>query len=346
MLFDERPKESKEDLYDREGEMEELKRAIDRPLVVLRGIRRIGKTSVLKVSLKGLDHPCVIMDARGLKTNYGRRELYSMFARALSSSGDKLRGLISSVRGIKVLGYEVELSWTGKNYLSLVDLFDNLNRRKVVIAIDEAQNLRGPLSKEVLDAMAHAYDYDRNLTFILTGSEVGFLYDFMGVEDSESPLYGRSFHEVVLDRFNESQSREFLLSGFRQAGLSVKASLIDEAVRELDGIPGWLTFFGNSCLDGRCDVMEIKRRAVNVAIKELGNLLKGRTARYKHVLKAIAQGRRSWSSVKDYMEEKERSTISSSVFHNLIRNLEMMSIVKDYEFLDPIYEEASKTLRG
>jgi len=111
MLFDERPKESKEDLYDREGEIDELKRAIDRPLVVLRGIRRIGKTSVLKVALKGLDRPSVVMDARGLKTNYGRRELYSMFARALSSSSDKLRDLISSVRGIKVLGYEVELSW-------------------------------------------------------------------------------------------------------------------------------------------------------------------------------------------------------------------------------------------
>jgi AAA+ ATPase superfamily predicted ATPase len=151
---------------------------------------------------------------------------------------------------------------------------------------------------------------------------------------------------VALDRFREDQSREFLLSGFRQAGLSVQASLIEEAVRELDGIPGWLTFFGNSCLAGRCDIMEIKRRAVNVAIKELGNLIKGRPARYKHVLRAIAQGRRSWSDVKDYMEKKERSTISSSVLHNLIRNLEMMSIVKDYEFLDPIYEEASKALRA
>lgn len=39
------------------------------------------------------------------------------------------------------------------------------------------------------------------------------------------------------------------------------------------------------------------------------------------------------------MVKKERSTISSSVFHYLIRNLEVMSIVKDYGFLDPIYED-------
>jgi len=62
------------------------------------------------------------------------------------------------------------------------------------------------------------------------------------------------------------------------------------------------------------------------------------------VLRTINHGRRSWSSVKDYIERKERSTISSSVF--LIRNLEMMSIVKDCEFLDPIYEKASEALRA
>ncbi|MGQ9515425.1 MAG: hypothetical protein ACUVTL_10345 [Thermoproteota archaeon] len=65
---------------------------------------------------------------------------------------------------------------------------------------------------------------------------------------------------------------------------------------------------------------------------------------YKYALKAIAQGKRSWSEIKEYMEKKEGVTISSSVLHNLIRNLEMMSIAKDYGFLDPVYEEASKKL--
>ncbi|WP_261340868.1 hypothetical protein [Thermococcus celer] len=44
MYFDERPKSKREDLYDREKELEELLSAIDsrRPRVLLKGIRRLG----------------------------------------------------------------------------------------------------------------------------------------------------------------------------------------------------------------------------------------------------------------------------------------------------------------
>jgi len=89
-----------------------------------------------------------------------------------------------------------------KNFVSLSDFFDHLNERRLVIALDEAQKLRGPLSKEIKDAIAHSYDYNRNLTFILTGSEVGLLYDFIGIEDPKSPLYGRYYHEIKIERFN------------------------------------------------------------------------------------------------------------------------------------------------
>nr|WP_269199638.1 hypothetical protein [Acidianus ambivalens] len=44
------------------------------------------------------------------------------------------------------------------------------------------------------------------------------------------------------------------------------------------------------------------------------------------------------------MEKEEGSTISTSVLDNIIQNLEKMSIIKDYEFLDPVYKEASKLL--
>ncbi|MEM2282702.1 MAG: hypothetical protein QXH26_04050, partial [Candidatus Hadarchaeales archaeon] len=65
MLFDERPKEDRRELFGRDKEVEELKRAAKRPLVVLTGIRRIGKTSVLKVALKEMNRPSILIDARG-----------------------------------------------------------------------------------------------------------------------------------------------------------------------------------------------------------------------------------------------------------------------------------------
>jgi hypothetical protein len=37
--------------------------------------------------------------------------------------------------------------------------------------------------------------------------------------------------------------------------------------------------------------------------------------------------------------------VSSSVLDNVLRTLERLSIVKGYEFLDPVYREAARRLR-
>jgi AAA+ ATPase superfamily predicted ATPase len=344
LLFDERPKERREDLYDREKEIEELKRSIGRPLILLTGIRRIGKTSVLRVALSELDIPYVLIDARSLRKNYGRGDLFRLIAQGLSGSLDKIKDLLMGIRGLRVMGVEVEVSWRGSDSLSLVELFDRLNKKKIVIAIDEAQRLRGPRSSELKDAIAHAYDYDKNISFILTGSEVGLLYDFIGIEDSRSPLYGRYYVEVKLERLSREQSIDFLRKGFAQLNLRVSEEVLEVAYEHFDGIPGWLTFFGNAYARGEADIEKIKSIAVRTALEELRNMTRDNPRRYGLVLRAIAEGRKTWSQVKEYLEEKEGTTISSSVLSNILRSLEDMSIIKNYEFLDPIYREASKLL--
>ncbi len=342
MLFDERPKTRKEDLYDRDKEVEELKGNVGRPLIILTGIRRIGKTSILNVALSELDVPKVLIDARSLPKNYGLRDLYGLVADSLTSSLDKFREVLSRVRGVRILGYGVELSWRGKDFMSLSELFDALNRKGGIIAVDEAQRLRGPNSKLFLEALAHAYDYDRNLTFVLTGSEIGLLYDLLRVDDPYSTLYGRYYKEIRVRRFSREESIDFLVKGFEEAG--VKPKNVEEAVDLLDGIPGWLTFYGKRCLDGKCDPMEVMNMAVSLAMRELKALLRGRSKRYFTVMKAVASGARSWSQVKRYVEEAEGRALSKSVLYNVLSNLERLSILKDYEFLDPVYEEAARRL--
>ena len=343
MLFDERPKYRREDLYDREREVEEIKRSIGNPLILITGIRRIGKTSVLNVALSELDLPKVLIDARSLPQNYGVRELYGLLADSLASSLDKFKEVLMRLKGVRVMGYGLELSWRGRDFVSLSELFDALNRRGGIIAIDEAQNLRGPKAKLFLEALAHAYDYDRSLTFILTGSEVGLLYSFLAVDDSKSPLYGRYYKEVKLERFSREESMDFLVKGFEESG--IKPSNVDRAVDLLDGIPGWLTFYGRRCLDGECDPERIMEMAASLALRELSSLLKGRSRRHFTVLKAIANGMRSWSQVKRYVEEVEGKSLSKGILYNVLKSLEGLSILKDYRFLDPVYEEAAKRVK-
>ena len=344
MLFDERPKHRREDLYDREEELEEIKEGVaeGRPLILITGIRRIGKTSVLNVALNELEVPKVIMDARSLPRNYGIRALYGLLADSLASSLDKFKEALAKVRGVRLMGYGVELSWKGREFVSLSELFDALNRKGGVIAVDEAQNLRGPNARLFLEALAHAYDYDRNLTFVLTGSEVGLLYDFLRVDDPSPPLYGRHYKEVRLERFSREESLEFLTKGFEEAG--VKLGDLERVVDLLDGIPGWLTFYGRRCLEGVCDPERVMEMAVSLALKELKRLLEGRSRRYLTVLKAVAEGNRSWSQVKRYVEEAEGKVLSKGILYNVLTNLERLSILKDYRFLDPVYELAAKRI--
>ncbi|AOL15601.1 hypothetical protein BFU36_01360 [Sulfolobus sp. A20] len=56
--------------------------------------------------------------------------------------------MISIVRGVRILGNSIEFKWKGRDSLSLADLFDHLNEKRLIIVIDEAQRLRGLLSTE------------------------------------------------------------------------------------------------------------------------------------------------------------------------------------------------------
>ncbi|AFZ70359.1 putative ATPase (AAA+ superfamily) [Caldisphaera lagunensis DSM 15908] len=348
MLFDERPKENKGDLFDREKEIEEIMNNINRPLILITGVRRIGKTSILKVVLNELKIPHFIIDCRNLPPNYSKGNLYSLFSNAISSKLSTFLEILSKIRGISILGNSIELKWKGKEYVTLSDLFDHLNEKRIIIGIDEAQKLRGPLSKEIKDSIAHAYDYDRNLTFILTGSEVGLLHEFLGIENSESPLYGRYYHEITLERFDKDKSELFLRKGFEELRLNVDENVIHGIIEMFDGIPGWLALAGNQFSNNR-DLKRVKNIAINVALNEINNLIEMKNnvspvvaRRYRTVMRCIARGTNSWSKIVNCIQKEEGSTISTSVLDNILNNLKKLSIIdENYEFLDPIYKEAS-----
>jgi len=350
MLFDPRPKSTRSELFDRERELSELHRLIDegRPLIALTGVRRIGKTSVLRVLLSEVDTPFILMDARGLPVNYGLRDLYALLSNGMSNKGfiESMKSILESIRGVRVMGFEVELAWRGRDALPLPVLLDYLNKRKIIIAVDEAQYLRGPRGRVFLEALAHAYDYDDNITFILTGSEVGLLFEYLGVDDTSSPLYGRRVDTVTLDRFTRSDSIEFLKQGFREAGLEVSPKYIEAIVDFFDGIPGWLAMAGSTVVSARGEVEleELRRQAVEVARRELMEVVEARGRRYALVLKLIAQGVMGWGELKSRLEEAEGRIVSSSVLHNILESLRKLSIVENYEFLDPVYREAARML--
>ncbi|ASJ00208.1 AAA family ATPase [Thermococcus gorgonarius] len=359
MYFDERPKSRREDLYDREGELEGMLASIkhQKPLVVLKGLRRLGKTSLLRVALNEAKKPHVIVDLRGVNPN-SRRDLYLRFQAALNEHLSKnaplfarLKGKIKLIDGVSLSGIGVSLSW--KNPETLYSLISALESEGFVIAFDEVQEARGPAGKELASLIAHFYDYGET-TFILTGSEVGLLYDFLGVENPDAPLYGRAFHEIELSRFSREQSLDFLRRGFEQAGVDAPKELLEEAVDRLDGIVGWLVKFGVVSLrEGlREEVIDkVLEEASKLALAELERFLEKRPLarrRYLTVLRAIASGKNTWSELKRELEGKEKREIEDATLARLLNALLKASFIEKrvegrniaYSIADPVLEFA------
>ena len=145
MLFDVHPKERREDLYDRERELDEVFDALrlGERLVVIYGIRRVGKSSVLRVALKEANVPHAIVDVKGVYFEYGvvskealYRNLANFFARNLGfleKTGFKVRDVLSRVRGFHVteVGVEVEPTSSLASFTELLGRIDDWCERRV-----------------------------------------------------------------------------------------------------------------------------------------------------------------------------------------------------------------------
>ncbi|MEM3995418.1 MAG: ATP-binding protein [Thermofilum sp.] len=338
-LFDLRPKTSRRDLFGRDRELERLHRAVERglPLVAVLGVRRVGKTSLLKTFLGEVDG--IYVDMRGVVR---RVDLEVRVSDALSESLGRLRRFLEGVRGVSVAGFSVEVRWRGRDSVSLAGLLEELNRRveRFVFVLDEVQAARPPVSAELRSLLAYAYDNLDRVTFIVAGSEVGMLRSFLRLEDPSSPLYGRSMLELPVERFSPEESREFLLRGFREEGVEAPPEAIEEAVSFFDGIVGWLVLYGRMYADGERSFEKLKRAAVELALEELSRL----SEREKLVVKAVAHGCRSWAQVRSFIAEEAGVVLPKATLSRIVEKLEKLSILKDYEFLDAVYREASKRL--
>jgi AAA+ ATPase superfamily predicted ATPase len=349
MLFDERPKETRQDLYDREEELEELKRIIGKPIIVLTGMRRIGKTSMLKVFLNECTLPYALVDVRSSIKSY--RSLYTIFSDVLTQLNRRsVRGVLSNalkhVVGVSVLDVGISLSWDIRQRANLQSILDQVNKLgRVIIAIDEAQNFRGNLAEDITLLLAHCYDYCENITFILTGSEAGLLYDLLGIDDSSSPLYGRHIEEIRLKPFSKSMSIEFLKRGFSQYGMDVDEDLIIYAADRLDGVVGWLTELGSRAVRRGIlsrelidDVVEI---AVKITVEELAHFSQS----YLYVVEAIAKDYKNWSGIKEFLERKMKSVLYDSQLKRYLDSLEKRGYITkikrgEYELLNPLLKNA------
>ncbi len=353
MYFTDKPIEDEEDFYDREQELRQLKEySLKYSLTLVLGFRRTGKTSLIKVGLKGLKTIYIDMRKFEDKTTI----TYSNFLRELEKEINRKRGrwrnlmdYLKALKGVKVgeLGIEFSL---GRERPNLGDILDALNEwaynegEKILLVIDEVQELIKMRGYNLLPVFAYSYDNLRNISFVFAGSRIGMVYRYLKTDEEDSPLFGRFMAKVELKPFNEDQSVDFLNRGFKQYGIEIPEDRLREVARRLGGIPGWLALYGLESINARKDALnEVIEKAFKLVSKEFCSFVRERgTKRYVELIKGLKLTGR-WSELKRYLEIKEGNRITDAEITKLLTNLVDAGFVEkfndEYRIVDPILRD-------
>ncbi len=333
---------------------------------MVKGVRRIGKSSLIRVGLKLFGvRLYAVFDAR-LASVPSVDALYEVIAeglegllrRAPRGLASRIAGLLSRVEGVSVAGFSVELR--ERSPTVIVRVAEALNRvaeetrEPVVLVFDEAQEFS--IVPKFAGLLARIYDYHHNVKLVLAGSEVGLLDRLLGRENPRSPLYGRPYLEIVMRRLSRGESIDFLERGFAELGVDWPRENVEEAVDKLDGIPGWLTAYGYYAYtlgSHEKALARVLEEGVATARRELERFLSNRAparTRYLAILRCLRLRPMRWSELKRCMELEVGRRLNNAQFTRYLRELQDYSIVEktvegEYRIADPLMAEAVAAMR-
>ncbi|WP_281351098.1 AAA family ATPase [Acidianus brierleyi] len=342
-----KPKEDPKDLFDREEELQKLKNGINYPVSLLLGLRRSGKSSLVKVLMKEEDAIWIYLDLRKYetKTFITYKDVIIELEKALNRFPQRIKKLLEGIKGINVAGLEIKLNW-GKQKVEISEIFDKLSEisekedKKVIIVFDESQELRKLKGYNLLNPLAYAYD-NLKIRFLFTGSEIGMVYRFLKIKDPNSPLFGRAMTEITIHPFTKEKAIEFLKKGFEEVKINLDEKLLEDVYNNIGGIPGWLTYYGFNYIQEK-DHEEALNKTIELAVslikKEFRNFLKGREEakeRYYTIMGVCKKGCR-WSESKRAIEAKEGVRIDDKKLTELLQNLiDASFLIKENEIYRP-----------
>ncbi|GBC73844.1 hypothetical protein HRbin04_01251 [archaeon HR04] len=211
----------------------------------------------------------------------------------------------------------------------------------LVIELDEVQELSS-ISNHLLPLLANIFNTYPKIVFIFTGSIFGLMKALLEPR-STSPLYGRSPARLYLQPFTKEKAIEFLRRGFNEYNKPIK-DIEMEAVERLDGIPGWLTLYGNNVavrnIPHRIALEETVAEGTKIVKDELEHFLEGRDRiLYITALKAMAISAR-WRDVKNVIETRRGGSVNDATIYNIIENLKAAMLIGEdegvYVVKDPI----------
>ncbi|MEM0025535.1 MAG: ATP-binding protein [Zestosphaera sp.] len=360
MYFDPGVKERREDFFNFNEELNTLIKELNNQstrMIVIKGVRRTGKSSLIRVGLSMSGLPHVILDARKFEY-FSVDTFYDMLASSLSKLLETRKSVskyLKSVKGVSISGLTLEFSfrgsWTFTEVLEALNKWGEECGEPIVLAFDEAQDFL--IFPRFDSLLAHVYDYLSYVKLVLAGSEVGLLDRLLGVKKVKAPLSGRPYTTIVMKRLSREEAIEFLREGFRQAGVTINEVFLEDAVSVFDGVIGWLTYYGYQALRVGHEeaITKTLEEGSKLVQEELENFLSIRPqarTRYLTILKLLTTPL-TWSEVKAGLSAKLKKTISDKQLTHYLRELVNYGFVEkinsEYVIADPVLKSAARGLR-
>jgi len=315
------------------------------------GIRRIGKTSLVKVTLNELpDHVTLTLNLGrlGSKKSYPMETFSKLF---LEGAAEFLRKYTFAGKVSKIIANRLganpedilELNWLKisvklrefktEDVNEIARALDSIardNKKGLVIFIDEVQNLKKVNGFDIGSFFHDVYEWCENTVIIVSGSVIGVTEEILNQVEEEKPFYGRKFFRIKLERFDETKSEEFLRRGFEEEGIKVREEIIGEAVRLFDGIPGWLALFGRSYSysvkhSHPIDIRVVAKEAAKQVSKEFTRFLSNSNSprRYAEIILSLSRlgNKGTLSEIRDVMNSLYKEDIGDSRLYELLKTL-------------------------
>ena len=345
-LFDLPPKDSAGALFGRDAELATMIRLIkEGRWSVILGPRMVGKTSLAKAATDRVGRPVVYVNLWGAKGTQGLLDAFLHGLNANRTLLSRIRGTLRRVNGLSIGPAGIALEPRVRPLRSFWEMLDAVaaEGERTVIILDEVQELAS-ISGSLLKSLANLFNTHPKVVFVFTGSYFGILRTLLEAPP-DSPMYGRPPATVRLEPFSEDASVEFLRDGFREYGMEVPAEKLRSVVeRSLDGIPGWLTLFGNNAAVGKMSMDAAERFTVDegkkVARSELSHFLEHRTPDLHWVALRAMTTEVSWVEIRSAMSTRRRSTVNENSVRNVLRALRDANLISEkdhrYRISDPM----------
>lgn len=345
-LFDLTPKDSPEELFGREQELAQLVRLVSagRWVAVL-GPRMVGKTSLVRAAAKRVNRQTVYVSLWGATGARGFVEAIAHGINANRTLLGRIRARVRSIEGLSIGHAGLSVVAPRLPLRTMWDLLDHIaiEAEDTVFELDEFQEVSSA-SGPVLRILANIFNTHHKVGFVFTGSRTGVIRALLDPKPT-SPLFGRPPAQLVLKPFPPETSLEFLVRGLKESRVEAPRDQLESVIRRsLDGLPGWLTLYGNHLAFARESPDRAEQLTVmeghKVAREQIHHFLEGRSREnYWAALKALAEGA-SWSEISSGISRRRGAAVNDNTIRGILRSLDEASLTEHegstYRLSDPM----------